>query len=150
MRSPRPSACCSENGGPHEHGREPRNGGAPVLKSNLATVLQMEMRRSAGMKSAADMDKFKKFFSPITYVDNAPPLLLIFSNPDTLIPAAQPYEMMDALKKAGKTFEFHEATGKYNNKPIDHGFASDQDNTPQAREARKKALGFFDRYLKNK
>jgi acetyl esterase/lipase len=117
-----------------------------TFKGGISRLLKIELQTEGHLKSIKDINKFMVDNSPITYVKNAPPLYITFSDPDNTVPQQQDYEMMDALKKEGKYFEFYIATGE----GMDHGFAIDKFDSPQAAAANGGAAAFLDKFVKNK
>lgn len=115
-----------------------------TLKSGFAPVMEIELRRSLGLKNKKATNEYKAKNSPVNYAASSPPMLIINTEIDTTVDPAQSNEMTDALKKAGVTVEHLVEKGE----GMEHGFPLTAFDSPQANEARERGLEFLDRYLK--
>lgn len=115
-----------------------------TFNGGFMKVMEYEIRRAANLKTKQQVEDFKKKYSPVTHVDKAPPIFISYSDPDHTVPTEQGRELVDVLKKAGKTFDFLEVSGP----GIDHGFILTKQDSPQSTEARKRSLALLNKYVK--
>ncbi|HOX29431.1 MAG TPA: prolyl oligopeptidase family serine peptidase, partial [bacterium] len=116
------------------------------FKGGFAQVLEIELKRMAKLKKKSEVKEYKIKNSPITYVGQAPPLFIAYSDPDSIVPTQQQTEMIAALKSAGRIFESYEVTGE----GMDHGFILSKPDSPQSIEANRRMFAFMEKYLKGK
>lgn len=76
-----------------------------------------------------DIPAFKKHISPITYAQNAPPMLLLHGTADQLVPFDQSVRMCEAVNAAGGDCTLIEYPG------VDHGFIGEHLGTDNADNA---------------
>lgn len=116
-----------------------------TFKNSFSDLLELEIKRLARLKSKKEIEQYKKAHSPVNYAMNAPPLFLAFSNPDRTVPPSQQHELIEALKREGRVFDFLEVTGP----DMDHGFIVMRPDSPQTAEAMERMFAFMEKYLKN-
>ncbi|HOY63378.1 MAG TPA: alpha/beta hydrolase [bacterium] len=116
------------------------------FENPFSRLLEAEMQRLAKIKSKKELMVFKRKYSPINYVKNAPPLFISYSDPDRTVPPDQSREMAAALKAAGKIVDVLEVTGE----GMDHGFVIMSPDSEQAAEARSRSAAFLEKYLAKK
>jgi acetyl esterase/lipase len=114
------------------------------FENPFSRLLEAEMQRLAKIKSKKELTAFKRKYSPISYVNNAPPLFISYSDFDRTVPPDQSREMASALKAAGKIVDVLEVTGE----GMDHGFVIMSPDSEQAAEARARSAAFLEKYLK--
>jgi len=117
-----------------------------TFQGGYIKIMEYEIRRAANIKTKEQFEAYKKKYSPVTHVAQAPPLFISYSDPDNTVPTQQGREMVERLQKADAAFDSLEVTGP----GMDHGFILKSQDTPQATEARKRALALLDKYVKNK
>ncbi len=116
-----------------------------TFEGGFIKVMEVEIRRAAKLRTKKETEEFKRKYSPITYVDTAPPLFISYSDPDRTVPTQQGRIMTKALKSAGRIYDSQEVSGP----GMDHGFILTQPDSPQSVEAKKRALALLDKYVKN-
>jgi acetyl esterase/lipase len=114
------------------------------FENPFSRLLEAEMQRLAKIKSKKELTAYKRKYSPISYVNNAPPLFISYSDPDRTVPPDQSREMVSALKAAGKIADVLEVAGE----GMDHGFVIMSPDSEQAAEARARSAAFLEKYLK--
>ena len=115
-----------------------------TFQGGFMKVMEIEIRTQRNLKTKKQAYDFKKEYSPVTYIDAAPPLFISYSDPDHTVPTQQGRELVDMLKKAGKVYDSLEVTGP----GMDHGFILTKQDSPQSTESRKRALALLDKYVK--
>lgn len=100
------------------------------------------MTESAGEAAAKDDEEYRKR-SPVTWASKlAKPLLIHGNTNDETVHVAEVQHMVDALKAAGRQFQFK----IYDNAPGGHHF--NRIDTRVARESRAEIYTFLEKYLK--
>ncbi len=112
-------------------------------KAGIAPVLEVTMKSFKRFPNKAAFAEYKRVNSPITYVNNAPPIIIQTADPDSLVPTQQAFEMEAALKAAGKTVTHKVYTGP----GMDHAFMLMHPETDAAKAALKDSLDFLDKHL---
>jgi len=111
------------------------------MKNNLSKLLLAEIKRATGIRKKKEVYRFMVELSPVTYVENAVPILLMHGKEDVLVPVEQSRIFSSALEQAKKDYEYEE----FEQAP--HGFMSDYYGTDAGQAANQKAVEFFKKYL---
>lgn len=114
-----------------------------TFNGGFSQVLEIAIKQMTGLRSKKEIVQFKKDYSPVNYVNTAPPVFLSYTDPDHTVPTQQGRALARALGDSGAVFEVYEATGD----GMDHGFILTGPDTPQAVEARTRALAFLNVHL---
>ena len=116
-----------------------------TFQGGFINIMEIEIRRAVNLKTKKQTEEYKKKYSPVTYVNNAPPLFISYSDPDHTVPTQQGRELVEKLKKAGRIYDAQEVSGP----GMNHGFILIHPDAPQSVEAKKRAIALLDKYVKN-
>ncbi len=114
-----------------------------AARKGIPAMLELEIRNRVKFKTKAEMNEYKRKNSPVNHAHNAPPTILLNTDPDTTLPSSQSNELEAALTAAGKTV----LRKTYSGPGLDHGFILYSPDSGESRDALKSALDFLDKYL---